>query len=173
MKYIRGRPSEVSARVRLGLELVARRPVALKLGSFFETWLSGMDGVIPRSLGRDEYHLALVLASSRRLAATGRVGICQCDVEAIGLGPTQALPCRPVQAAVEPMAPLLFGLRTNAFLDPPALTAGVLLRLCRGGLPPVECPLDDPRLRLEAINPGRYLIECGALLPGAADPSSP
>ena len=169
MRYIRGRPSEVSARVRLGLELVARRPVALKLGSFFETWLSGLNGVIPRSLGRDEYHLALVVAPGRRLAATGRVGICQCDVEAIGLGPTQARPCRPAEAALAPDEPLLFGLRTNAFLDPPALTAGLHLRLCPGGAPPVECPADDPRLRLEAISPGRYLIECSALLKQGSD----
>jgi len=167
MKYIRGRPSEVSAGVKLGLELVARRPVALKLGSFFETWFSGVGGVIPRSLGRDEYHLALVLALGRRLAATGRVGICQCDVESIGLGRTQALPCRPAEALVAPEEPLLFGLRTNAFLDLPALTAGVLLRLCPGGTPVVECSLEDPRLRPEAISPGRYLVECSALLPGA------
>lgn len=149
--------------MKLGVELVARRLTALKLGSFFETWVSLLDGTLTRSLGRDEFHLALTYPATRRLAATGRTGICQCDLEAISLGLNQSLPTRPVDAQLSPGAPVLFGLRTNVFLDLPALCRGASLRVVTSE-GAVEADLEDRRVWPELVYPGRFLVEVGNLV---------
>lgn len=151
------------APVRLGLEVVAAEPVRLHLGSFFESWLALAAGAIKRSLGRDEYHLAITVGAGRRLAATGRTYICQIDAEETGLGTNQARPAVLVPTDLIPGAPLFLGLRTNVFLDLPALRQGVRLRLLRDG-EPADCPLTDRHLAAEQVMAGRYLVDLTALL---------
>lgn len=151
--------------MRLGVELVARIPVRLRLGSFFETWLALPGGALRRSLGRDEYHLPLVILPGRRLAATGRTCIVQIDAEEAGLGPNQARPCAPAAAPVAPGTPVVLGLRTNVFRDLDALTAGVLLVVQFGTGEPSVAALDDPRVAAEQLVPGRYVVGISRLLP--------
>jgi hypothetical protein len=150
--------------LKLGLELLAREPTPLSLGTFFETWLAAAGGTVKRSLGRDEYHLGLTIGAGRRLAATGRTHICQLDVESLDLGLNQARPALLVPADLPPGAPLCLGVRTNRFLDLNALAAGVWLRLVRDTGPPVEVSLEHVLLDREEIAPGRYLLELGTLL---------
>ncbi|BDG59978.1 hypothetical protein [Caldinitratiruptor microaerophilus] len=153
--------------MRLGVELVARSPTRLGLGSFFETWLMLPAGVLRRSLGRDEYHLPVVIQAGRRLAGTGRTYICQIDAEAAGLGPNQARPCLPVPVPLPAGSQVVLGLRTNVFRDLPALVDGVHLVLRTDLAEPVSATLDDPRLVAEEMLPGRYRIGLGRLLPAA------
>lgn len=153
--------------MRLGVELVARAPTRLGLGSFFETWLMFPAGVLRRSLGRDEYHLPVAIQAGRRLAGTGRTYICQIDSDAAGLGPNQARPCLPVPAPHPAGGPVVLGLRTNVFRDLSALVDGVHLVLLTDVAEPVRTTLDDPRIPAEEILPGRYRIGLSRLLPAA------
>lgn len=153
--------------MRLGVELVARAPTRLGLGSFFESWLLLPAGAVRRSLGRDEYHLPLAIQAGRRLAGTGRTYVCQIDSELAGLGPNQARPCLPVPVPCAPGSPLVLSLRTNVFRDLSALVAGVHLVLLSDVAAPVRAALDDPRLAAEELLPGRYRVALGRLLPAA------
>jgi len=150
--------------VRLGLELLTKQPAAIRLGTFFETWLATPEGTIRRSLGRDEYHLSLWLPPGRRLAATGRTHISQVDLEDAGLGINQARSAQLVPAALEQGVPIVMGLRTNLFLSLAALNQGSRLRLLREGLDPLECELTDPRLYCQEVAAGRYILEISRLL---------
>jgi hypothetical protein len=154
----------VTRRVNLGLELITNKPVTLRLGTFFETWIATPSGTVRRSLGRDEYHLGLGIAEGRRLAATGRTHICQIDLEAAELGPNQARAAILAAAKVGAAVPIICGIRTNLFLDLPALTNGVRARLLRGGEPPLETPLGHPLLLAAEAAPGRYILDVSGLL---------
>ncbi|MFO7172778.1 MAG: hypothetical protein DIU70_007415 [Bacillota bacterium] len=146
--------------MRMGVELLANEPVRLRLGSFFESWLALPTGALRRSLGRDEYHLAITIGPGRRLAATGRTYICQIDAEGAGLGVNQARAAVLTPADLPPSLPVFLGLRTNVFLDLPSLVAGARLRLLRDDQPPVEIPL-SPTIA-EQVLPGRFLIDLGS-----------
>lgn len=151
--------------MNLGLELITNKPVALRLGTFFETWIATPSGTVRRSPGRDEYHLGLGLAGGRRLAATGRTHICQIDLEAAELGPNQARGAILAPADADATTPVICGIRTNLFLDLPALIRGVRARLLRGGgHPPLEARLDHPLLLAEEAAPGRYILDVSGLL---------
>jgi hypothetical protein len=152
--------------LKLGLELVARRPTPLSLGTFFESWIATQSGTVRRSLGRDEYHLGLIIGAGQTLAATGRTHICQIDREAAGLGPNAARPAAPVDAEVLPGAPVLWSVRTNRFLTLSALREGTAVRIRREEADAMEIDLDHPQLVLEATLPGRYILDLSALLPG-------
>jgi len=153
----------VSRTVKIGLELVAHRPVEVRLGTFFETWIATAGGCARRSLGRDEYHLRLAIAPGGRLAATGRTHICQVDLEAAGLGPNGAR-----QALLAPVPwpgdQVLWGIRTNCFLDPADLRASARARLLTEGGRVREFDFADDRVDLQVVAPGRYLIDVTRLL---------
>lgn len=155
---------EVSTALKLGLELVTGPPCALRLGTFFETWITTPAGTVRRSLGRDEYHLDLALGAGRRLAATGRTHVCQLDLEDAGLGPNQARPAVLAEAEVEPGTPVIWGIRTNQFLSLPTLTEGTSALLLRDGVEPLSFRLSDKLLVAEATAPGRYIVDISALL---------
>lgn len=146
------------------MELTARHPIQLNLGTFFETWLATAAGSARRSLGRDEYHLRITIGAGARLAGTGRTHLCQVDLEAAGLGRNgvrQAL-LTPLEFPEE--GPVIWGIRTNRFLhlsDLVASTGGCMLREDR---PPEEFALDDPRVRVECVSPGRYIVDVTGLL---------
>lgn len=150
--------------LKLGVEILAKSRAELSLGTFFETWISLEEGTLKRSVGRDEYHLALTVEAGHRLAATGRTHICQLDAAAAGLGCNQAAPANPVPGQPGPGRPVFLGLRTNAFLDLSALTAGISLRLIALPGEGTEIPLTDQRVTAEQIGPGRFLIELGQAL---------
>lgn len=150
--------------MKLGLELVATHPVTLRLGTFFETWIALPPGMLRRSLGRDEYHLSLLIEAGGRLAATGRTHICQVDLADAGLGENGARGATLLPAEPEPGQPVIWSIRTNLFLSLPALTAGARLRLLRDGAPPAEVSLTDERLTVDEVAPGRYVVEMGELL---------
>jgi hypothetical protein len=154
----------VSTALKLGLELVTEGPCALRLGTFFETWLTTPAGTVRRSLGRDEYHLDLHLPAGRRLAATGRTHVCQLDLEDAGLGTNQARPAVLVTAEVEPGTPTIWGIRTNLFLSQPALVAGATALLVREGAESHPFRLDDKQILTESTAPGRYIVDISALL---------
>lgn len=148
--------------MRLGVELLATAPTRLHLGSFFESWLAVPAGTLKRSLGRDEYHLAITIGAGCRLAATGRTYICQIDAEEAGIGINQARQPVLVSADLPAGSPLILGLRTNVFLDLAGLTAGAVLRLHRGTAV-AEFGLDDRRVEPEQVVPGRYLVDMSEL----------
>lgn len=150
--------------MKIGLELLARRPTELHLGNFFETWIANAAGSVRRSLGRDEYHLGLTIASGRRLAATGRTHLCQLDLEAAELGTNQARPSLLVPVEELAPGPLLWSIRTNRFLSGAALTEGALARLCRESMDPVEFGLGHPLVQMQEVAPGRYIVEVTNLL---------
>jgi len=148
------------------MELTARRPIQMNLGTFFETWIATAAGSARRSLGRDEYHLRISIGTGARLAATGRTHICQVDLEAAGLGRNgvrQAL-LTPVDFPGE--GPVIWGIRTNRFLQLPDLVESAGARLLLEGSPPKEFTLDDPRVRLDCVAPGRYIVDVTGLLAG-------
>lgn len=150
--------------LKLGLELVASRPAALQIGTFFETWIATATGMVRRSLGRDEYHLGLVIKTGRRLAATGRTHICQLDLEGAGLGANQARSALLSVVTVPPASPVIWGIRTNLFLDLTALKEGATAHLLREGAEPLPFCLDDPLLIAEEVAPGRFIIDISGLL---------
>ncbi|MFZ5816844.1 MAG: hypothetical protein ACOY93_16380 [Bacillota bacterium] len=150
--------------MKLGLELLARRPVQLRLGTFFETWIATAGGSVRRSLGRDEYHLSLTIGAGSRLAATGRTHICQVDLEAAELGTNGARPCLLAEAEFKADGPVIWGVRTNLFLDLPDLTRSATARLLTEGAPPLLFGLDDQRVVAEAVAPGRYILDVTGLL---------
>lgn len=148
--------------MKLGVELLARRAVTLKLGTYFETWIATAAGTVRRSVGRDEYHLPIALQAGRRLAGTGRTHICQVDLEHAELGENQA---RAAELAVVPASsPLVWSLRTNLFLTLSAFRKGAVGRLLREGEPPLPFQLDDPDLNVTELSPGRYVVDLAGLL---------
>ncbi|HLO04725.1 MAG TPA: hypothetical protein VK191_16590 [Symbiobacteriaceae bacterium] len=147
------------AAARLGLELIAARPLDLSIGTFFETWLAAADGTVRRSLGRDEYHLTLRIEAGGRLAATGRTYVCQFDRAGADMGANEALPTRPVDLGAVPTGLLLLALRTNCFLSLRELQEGAAIRLNVGGQARGLLPLNEPPLRCDQVAPGRYLID--------------
>lgn len=155
---------EVKTALKLGLELVTGPPCALRLGTFFETWITTPGGAVRRSLGRDEYHLDLRMGSGRRLAATGRTHLCQLDLEDAGLGPNQARPAVLAEAEIEPGTPVIWGIRTNLFLTLAALTEGAAGLLLHDGAEPLPFRLDDKLIVVEAPAPGRYIVDISAFL---------
>lgn len=146
------------AAVHLGLELYARKPVGLALGSFFATWLSLESGELRRSVGRDEYHLAVDIDQGCRLAATGRLCVCQLRTEQIGLGPTQATRAVLCPVSHRPAGLVTLGLRTNVFRDLGALSAGASFRLIAAPLGAVELVLPDTRAEAIMPAPGRFAV---------------
>jgi hypothetical protein len=147
------------AAARLGLELIATRPLDLAIGTFFETWLAAADGAVRRSLGRDEYHLSLAVDAGGRLAATGRTYLCQFDRAGAGMGANEALPTRPVALEGAPLDLLVLALRTNRFLSLGALQEGATLRLVVDGQDRGLLSLSEPPLRCDEVAPGRYLVD--------------
>lgn len=151
--------------MKLGLELIARRPITLRLGTFFETWVATASGSVRRSLGRDEYHLSLTIGAGRRLAGTGRTHICQVDLEALELGLNGARPSLLTEADLAVDGPMIWGIRTNLFLDLADLKERSAVRMLTDLAPPLEFDLNHPKLVVEAVAPGRYIIDVTALLP--------
>jgi hypothetical protein len=150
--------------LKLGLELIARKPLAIRLGTFFETWIALPAGTVRRSLGRDEYHLDLTIGSRRRVAATGRTHTCQLDLELAEIGTNQAGTALPAAADIVPGTPVLWGIRTNQFLSLPALLDGATAVLVREGAEPLPFALTHPHLATEEVAPGRYTVDVSALL---------
>lgn len=151
--------------MKVGLELVAQTTLSLKLGTFFETWLSQVDGFIKRSLGRDEYHLDVTVERGNLIAATGRIHLCQLDTAVIGLGPIHASPCNTLSVDLPPGSPLFLNIRTNAFLELSAVRLGCRFRLVTDRpLDGLEFSLDNPDILTELVGPGRFLMEFGRLL---------
>lgn len=150
--------------MKLGVELLARQPAILRLGTFFETWIATPRGTVRCSLGRDEYHLGLCIETGSRLAATGRTHICQLDLEAAELGRNQARSATLAEAEHEPGAPLIWGMRTNLFLDLSALTGGTKGRLLREGVAPVPFAFDHHLVIASEVAPGRYIVDLSRLL---------
>lgn len=151
-------------RLKLGLELVARRPLTLRLGTFFETWIATASGSLRRSLGRDEYHLGLTIGAGGRLAGTGRTHICQVDLEAAELGENSARPSLLAEADLAMASPMIWGIRTNLFLDLASLKTEAMGRLVTGGQP-LLFDLGHPQITTEAVAPGRYIVDVTGLLP--------
>lgn len=149
--------------MKLGLELIARRPITLRLGTFFETWIATSSGSVRRSLGRDEYHLGLTIGAGGRLAATGRTHICQADLEVLGLGSNSARPSLLTDADLSGAGPLIWGIRTNLFLDLSGLQEHAEALLLRGDREPLAFALDNPSLAAEVVAPGRYIIDLSGL----------
>jgi hypothetical protein len=147
------------AAARLGLELIATRPLDLSIGTFFETWLAAADGTVRRSLGRDEYHLSLRMETGARLAATGRTYLCQFDRASAEMGENAALPARLVDLGEAPSGLLLLALRTNRFLSLGALQESVQLRPIVSGGALTPLPLTAPTLRCDQVAQGRFLID--------------
>ncbi|HWI64685.1 MAG TPA: hypothetical protein VNT75_22895 [Symbiobacteriaceae bacterium] len=150
--------------MKLGLELVAGSPALLRLGTFFETWITTPNGTVRRSLGRDEYHLDLRLERERRLAATGRTHVCQVDLEEAGLGVNQARAAVLAEAEVTPGTPVIWGIRTNLFLSLKSLHEGATGLLVRDTAEPHPFRFDDRLLVVEETAPGRYIVDISALL---------
>lgn len=150
--------------MKLGLELIARRPITLRLGTFFETWVATTSGSLRRSLGRDEYHLSLTVGPGGRLAGTGRTHICQVDLEAAELGMNGARPALLTEADLAHLGPVIWGIRTNLFLDLADVKERATARLLTDGRGPLEFDLDHPALAAEAVAPGRYIIDVTGLL---------
>lgn len=148
--------------MKLGVELLARRAVTLRLGTYFETWIATAAGTVRRSVGRDEYHLPLTLKAGRRLAGTGRTHICQVDLEQAELGDNQA---RATELTVVPeSSPLVWSVRTNLFLSLSALRKGAVGNLLLEGKEPLRFQLDDPGLNVTELSPGRYVVDLTGLL---------
>lgn len=152
--------------MKLGLELIARCPITLRLGTYFETWIATASGTVRRSLGRDEYHLGLVVAPGGRLAATGRTHICQVDLEAADLGKNGARPALLTEADQTIPGPIVWGIRTNLFLNLADLQGRALVRLLADEGPPVEFALTDPQVAVEEVAPGRYIVDLSEIVPG-------
>lgn len=150
--------------MKLGLELIARRPITLRLGTFFETWVATTSGSVRRSLGRDEYHLSLTVDAGRRLAGTGRTHICQVDLEAAELGLNGARPSLLTEADLAVDGPIIWGIRTNLFLDLADLKERSTARMITEGGEPLEFDLTHPKVVVEAVAPGRYIIDVTGLL---------
>lgn len=146
------------------MELLARRPVRLRLGTFFETWLATAEGSVRRSVGRDEYHLGLEINAGHRLAGTGRTHICQLDLEGAAMGPNQAREAVLVPAELPPGETLLWSVRTNLFLELPTMMAGGTGRLLQEGRAPVPFGLDHPLLLINQVAPGRFVLDVSRLL---------
>ncbi len=142
----------------LGVELIARHDLTLNLGNYFETWLSDSGEPIRRTLGRDEYHTQVSLRPEARVAATGRIHICQLDTEAAGLGPLQAPPSRPV-AIHSGDKPIFLNIRTNTSLEVTALARTFGLRINLGSGDSRLYTFDDPRLFVDKVSPGRYMVD--------------
>lgn len=149
--------------MKLGLELIARRPITLRLGTFFETWVATASGSVRRSLGRDEYHLGLVIGAGGRLAGTGRTHICQVDLEAAELGTNGARPSLLTEADLVVEGPVIWGIRTNLFLDLADLKERATARLLTDQGQPMAFDLTHPRVTVEAVAPGRYIIDVTSL----------
>lgn len=148
--------------MKLGVELLARRTVTLRLGTYFETWIATAAGTVRRSVGRDEYHLPIKVGAGRRLAGTGRTHICQVDLEQAELGANQA---RAADLMMVPASsPLVWSLRTNLFLSLSALQKGAIGQLLREDEPPLQFPLDDPAVTVTELSPGRYVVDLTGLL---------
>lgn len=154
----------VKTALKLGLELIARRPLTLRLGTFFETWVAAPAGTVRRSLGRDEYHLGLTIDTGGRLAATGRTHICQVDLEEAELGPNGARPALLTEADLAVQGPVIWGIRTNLFLTLAELQDGASAQLVRSGKNPLAFILTSPLVTAEAVSPGRYIVDVSALL---------
>lgn len=150
--------------MRLGLELLARRPAELRLGTYLETWLATSEGTVRRSLGRDDYHLGLTIGAGARLAATGRTHICQLDLERAELGRNEARPALPVPVESPLASPVLWAIRTNLFLTLAALCEGSKGRLLRDAKEPLDFTLDHHLIVAEEVAPGRYLVDLSNLL---------
>lgn len=153
--------------MNMAVELLAAAPVRLSLGSFFETWLS-FDGETSRkSIGRDEYHLNLTVPIRHRLAATGRLNICQVDLASAGIDPGEILPGRPVEVPGPAGAIIQLHVRTNVFLEQAPLIHNVILRILRDpGLAPAEIPLRRMPGAVTWVNRGRFAITLNdALVP--------
>jgi len=150
--------------LKLGMELLAARPATLRLGTFFETWLTTPSGTVRRSLGRDEFHLGLTIDRAQRLAATGRTSICQVDLEAAELGKNHAGPAVLVESEIVASMPVLAGVRTNLFLSLSSLREGVTGRLIMEDKEPVDFRVDHPSLVTTEVAPGRFLLDLTGLV---------
>jgi hypothetical protein len=144
---------------RLGVELLATHEIELPIGTFFESWLAAADGTVRRSLGRDEYHLSLQIATGHRLAATGRTYICQFDRAQAEMGENEALPAKPVPLEGAPEEFLLLALRTNRFLALRTLQEETHLQLVGANGARHSLPLNHPSLRCDEVGPGRFLVD--------------
>ena len=149
--------------MNLGLELLASRAVKLRLGTYFETWIATPAAAVRRSLGRDEFHLALTVAAGHRLAATGRTHISQVDLEAAEMGPNQVRPAVLVPVDVEAGDPVIWAIRTNLFLSLPALMEVAQARVITGERTWL-LPFDHPDLAVTEVTAGRYLVDLTRLL---------
>lgn len=147
----------------LGAELLTRRDISLNLGHFFETWFSCGGEQIRRSLGRDEYHTLVSLRKGIRVAATGRIHLCQLDIEAVGLGLLQAPACRAVTVSAG-KAPIFLNVRTNTALETTALVHTYEMKISREGQEAEIIRFDDPTLETESITPGRYLVNLSRII---------
>lgn len=154
----------VKSTLKLGLELIARRPIRLRLGTFFETWIATASGSARRTLGRDENHLSLTVPPGGRLAGTGRTHICQVDLEATELGRNGARPALLTAVDRSDGGTLVWGIRTNLFLDLADLCERAVARLLVEGTTEQEFALDDPRISVDAVAPGRYIVDVTGLL---------
>lgn len=152
--------------MKLGLELIARQPIEIRLGIFFETWVATTAGSVRRSLGRDEYHLGLTIGPGGRLAGTGRTHICQVDLESVELGTNGARPSLLAEADLAMQGPIIWGIRTNLFLDLADLKERVGARLLTEGAPPLAFDLCHPEVVVETVAPGRYIVDLTRLLSG-------
>lgn len=154
----------VKSTLKLGLELIARQPIRLRLGTFFETWIATAAGSARRTLGRDEYHLGLSVPQGGRLAGTGRTHICQVDLEATGLGRNGARPALLTAVDGTDDGNVVWGIRTNLFLDLPDLRDRAAARLLVEGSAVREFLLDDPLIAVNAVAPGRYIVDLSDLI---------
>lgn len=158
----------------LGVEMVAAETFPIALGHFFETWLAVGEQTVHRSLGRDEYHLPVEIRPPGRLAATGRIHLCQVDTEQIGLGPMQAPPARTTVVPAVPdqqashagspsdAPPLVLHIRTNTRLKLDDLRRAVTLRLV--GPAGIVNQMPAGRLPAYQIDDGRFLFALAPLL---------
>ena len=145
--------------MQLGLEIAILHEKIFTLGTFFETWLGVCDQPVKRSLGRDEYHLAVTIETGRRVAATGRTHLCQVDTASVGMGPVQAPPARPVEIGSAAQS-IFLHLRTNIFPEPESLTQGLSFRVIGpDNTVLAEFQLSDQRVDIEWLSPGRLLID--------------
>lgn len=147
----------------LGTELITRHDLTLNLGNYFETWLSAGGEPVKRTLGRDEYHTQVLLRQGARVAATGRVHLCQLDTEAAGLGRLQAPPSRLIVIPSE-NNPVFLNVRTNTSLEVSSLVKTFDLRLNLGNGDSQLYGLDNPKLDTDQISPGRFMIDLSRVL---------